>query len=71
MKKYYRKLALRSCPAKNNHPQASSVMRMINEAKEGLEDLLRYNGAMREQEEYLHIQEEAWREDGLISKAQE
>ena len=34
---------------------------MINEAKEGLEDLLRYNDAMREREEDLQRQEEAWR----------
>ena len=37
-------------------------MRMINEPKKGLEDLLRYNNAMREQEEYIQRQEEAWRE---------
>ena len=34
---------------KNNHPQDSAVMPMINEAKEGLEDLLRYNDVMRQQ----------------------
>ena len=34
-------------------------MRMINVAKEGLEYLLRYNDAMREQEEYPQRQEEA------------
>ena len=43
MKKAYSKLALQSHPDKNKHLQASSVMRMINEAKGGLEDLLRYN----------------------------
>ena len=32
-------------------------MRMINKDKEGLEDLLRYNDAIREQEEYLQRQE--------------
>ena len=36
MKKAYGKLALRSQPDKNKHPQASVVMRMINEDKEGL-----------------------------------
>ena len=46
-------------------------MRMMNEAKEGLEDSLRYNDAMREQEEYLQHEEEAWTEDKIISKAQE
>ena len=47
MKKAYRKLSLRSHPDKNKHPRDSAMMRMINEAKEGLEDLLRYNDAMR------------------------
>ena len=47
LKKAYRKLALRSHPEKNKHPQDSAVMRMINEAKEGLEDLLCYNDTMR------------------------
>ena len=36
------------------------MMRMINEAKEGLEDLLCYNYAMMEQEEDLQRQEESW-----------
>ena len=61
MKKSHRKLALRYHPDKNKHLQASAVMRMINEAKEGLEDLFRYNDAMREQEEDLQLQEEVWR----------
>ena len=43
MKKAHRKLALQSHPDKNKHPQASAVVRTINEAKEGFEDLLRYN----------------------------
>ena len=47
-KKSYLKLSLRSHPKKNKHTQASTVMRMINVAKEGLEDLLRYNDTMRE-----------------------
>ena len=59
MKKAYRKLAFRSHPDKNNHSQASSVIRMINEAKEGLEDLLHYNDAMRDQEEDIQRQEES------------
>ena len=42
MKTAYRKLALQSHPDKNNYPQASAVMRMINEAKEVLKYLLRY-----------------------------
>ena len=44
---------------------------MINEAKEGLEDWLHYNYAMREQEEDLQLQEESWKEEELIRKAQE
>ena len=47
IKKSYSKLALQYHPGKNKYPQASSVMRMINEAKKGLEQLLRYNDAMR------------------------
>ena len=70
-KKSYRKLALRCQPDKNNHPQTSAVMRMINKANEGLEDLLHYNDAMRGKEEDLQCQEEAWREDERIRKAQE
>ena len=46
-------------------------MRMINEANEVLKDLLRYNDVMREQEEYLQRQEEAWIEDKQMMKAQE
>ena len=46
-------------------------MRMINQAKEGLEDLLSYNDAMMEKEEDLQRQEESWREDKQIRKAQE
>ena len=45
-------------------------MRMINEAKEGLEDLLRYNDAIRENEVDIQRQEEAWREEERISKSQ-
>ena len=57
MKKAYFKLAILCHPGKNKHPQASAVMGMINEAKEGLEDLLRYNDAIGEQEEDLQRQE--------------
>ena len=71
MKKAYHKLTFRSHPDKNKHPQASDVMRMINEAKEGLKDLLHYNDAMREQEEDIQRQEEAWRDDERIRKEQE
>ena len=56
MKKYYRKLALKSPPDKNKHPQASDVMGVIYEGKEGVEDLLCYNDAMMEQEEDLQRQ---------------
>ena len=65
-KKAYCKLALRSHPGKNKHPQASATFRMIREANQGLEDLLRNIDAMgrtQEIEEDLQRQEEAWRED--------
>ena len=45
-------------------------MRMINDSKEGLEELLRCNDAMREQEEHIERQEEPWVEYKQISKAQ-
>ena len=54
MKKYYCNLALRYHPDKNKHPQASNLMLVINEAKEGLEDTLSYNDAMIEQE-HIHM----------------
>ena len=47
---------------------------MINEAGQGLEDVLHQNYVMRgtqEREEYFQRQEEAWREGEGISKAQE
>ena len=47
---------------------------MINEAKQGLEDVLRHNDAMRrnkEIEEDPQHQEEVWKEDKRIRKAQE
>ena len=50
MKKAYRKLTLQSQPDKNKYPQASAMMCMINKPKEVLEDSLRYNDTMREQE---------------------
>ena len=64
-------MALQSHPDKNKHTRASDVMRMINEDKGGLEDLLRYNDAMRKQEEDLQRQEEACREGKRIKKEQE
>ena len=50
MKKSYRSLAPRFHPGKNQHSQVSDVMKMINEAKEGLENTLRHNDAIREEE---------------------
>ena len=47
IKTFYCKLALQSHPDKNKHPQDSAVMVILNEAKEGLEDILHYNYAMR------------------------
>ena len=47
---------------------------MINEAREGLEDVLCHNYAMwstQEREEDLQRQEEAWREDEIVRKARE
>ena len=47
---------------------------MINEAREGLEYVLRHNDAMRrtqEREEDLQHQEEAWIENERIRKSQE
>ena len=49
-------MALLSHPDKNKHPQDSTVLRMINEDKKVLEDLLRYNDAMMEQEENIQRQ---------------
>ena len=50
-------MSLRFHPDKNIHEDTSKVMRMINEAKEGLEDTLRNNDAIRE-EERVHMAEE-------------
>ena len=50
MKKAYRTLALRFYPDRNQHSQVSNMMEMINEAKEELENTLRHNDAMREEE---------------------
>ena len=73
-KKAYDKLALRSHPEKNKHPQASAAFCMIHNDKHGLKDSLRHNDAMirtQEREEYLQRQEEAWRKFGKIKKSQE
>ena len=43
-------MSLQFHPDKNIHEDASKVMRMINEDKEGLEDTLRNNDAVREEE---------------------
>ena len=47
---------------------------MINEAKQGLEDVLRHNDATRRTQEIegdIQLQEEAWIKDERIGKAQE
>ena len=49
MKKAYRSLALRFHPDKNQHSHISDVMKMINEAKEELENTLRHNDAIMEE----------------------
>ena len=44
---------------KNNHPHASADFCMIQESKQGLEEVLRLNETMKwtqEREEYLHRQ---------------
>ena len=46
---------------------------MINKAKEGLEDILRHNNSMKrtwERRKDLQRQEEVWRKDEKIRKAQ-
>ena len=54
MKKSYRSLALRFHPDKNQHSQVLDVIKMINEAKEDLENTLRHNDTIRE-EERVHM----------------
>ena len=68
--KAYCKISLQSHPDKNEHQQASAVMRMINEAKEGLKYLLQYNDATRGKGEDLQRREESWREDETIRNGQ-
>ena len=58
LKKAYRKLALRSHPGENKHPQASAAFCMINEANQGLEDVLRHNDVImrtQEREEIFNV----------------
>ena len=43
-------MSLRFHPDKNIHEDVSKVIRMINEAKEGLEDTLRNHDTSREEE---------------------
>ena len=50
MKKAYCKLGCRFHPDKNKHSQFSDIMKKINDSKEELEDTLRHNDVMREQE---------------------
>ena len=50
MKKAYRFMSLRFHPDKNIHEDASKVMKMINEDKEGFKDTLRNNDAIGEEE---------------------
>ena len=74
LEKAYRKLALRSHPDKNKHPQASADFLMINEAKQGLKKVLCHNDAMRRNQERgvdIQRQEEYWRDKEKIMIAQE
>ena len=57
MKKAYRSMSLQFHPDKNIHEDASKVMLMINEAKEGLEDTLSNNDAIREEERVCMAEE--------------
>ena len=50
MKKAYRSMSLRFHPEKHIHEDATRVMKMINEAKDGLADTLHNNDAIREEE---------------------
>ena len=50
-------MSLRFHPDKNVHEDASKVMRMINEAKEGLEDTLRNNDVIGEEERVCMAEE--------------
>ena len=50
MKKAYGNLERQFHPDKNKHSQASDVVLIINESKEELEDTLRNNSTIREQE---------------------
>ena len=52
MEKAYRSLALWFYPDKNQHSQVSGVMKMINEAKEWLEKILRHNDTIRDEESF-------------------
>ena len=64
IKKFHRKLSLRSHPDKNKHPKASAAFLTKQEANQGLEDVLRHNDKTRrtqEREEDLQRQEEACR----------
>ena len=57
MKKAYCSMSLRSRPDKNIHKDPSKVMRMINKAKEGLEDTLGNNDTIREEERVCMAEE--------------
>ena len=57
MKQAYCSMSLWFHQDKNIHEDASKVMRRINESKEGLEDTLRNNDAIRE-EEHVRMAEE-------------
>ena len=50
MKKSYSSMALQFHPAKNQHSRVSDVIKMINKAKEELENTLRHNDTIREEE---------------------
>ena len=54
MKNSYRSLALQFHPDKNQHSQVYDVMKMINKAKEELENTLHHNYKIRE-EDCVHI----------------
>ena len=67
MKKAYRSLALRFHPDKNQHSQVSEVMKIINKDIDELENILRHNDAIRE-EERVHM--DAMMEEERVCMAQ-
>ena len=58
MKKAYYSMARRFHPDKNIELNTTEMMKMINEAKDGLEDTLRNNDASREEERVRAVEDD-------------